>query len=76
MLVLTPGSCCSQVLSAMDDKDLYSGLPVPEQLRDAAAAAAAGDAAGGGTPGAGASSAGGGFAFLEKELRFSSGPAS
>jgi hypothetical protein len=58
----------------MDDKDLYSGLPVPDQLRDQLREAAAGGdaAAGGGTPGA---SAGGGFAFLEKELRFSTGPA-
>jgi hypothetical protein len=40
----------------MDDKDLYIGLPVPEQLKDAGAGGEAGS--------------GGGFAFLEEELRF------
>jgi len=40
-----------EVLGAMDDKDLYVGVPVPEPLRE-------GDTSGG-------------FAFLEKEMRFS-----
>ena len=39
------------MLSAIDDKDLYVGVPVPELLKEGDGQA--------------------GFAFLEKELRFS-----
>jgi len=43
----------AEVLGAMDDKDLYTGIPLPDALKDSEGGAA------------------GGFAFLEKELRFS-----
>lgn len=67
----------AEVLGAMDDKDLYAGIPLPEALKGGAGEHAPGAAPGATTPGGadgaagGAAAAGGGFAFLEKELRFS-----
>lgn len=56
----------AEVLGAMDDSGLYAGIPLPDALKDAEHSGAGGA---GGTPMAGGLA--GGFAFLEKELRFS-----
>eukprot|EP00197_Chlamydomonas_leiostraca_P009765 CAMPEP_0202867474 /NCGR_PEP_ID=MMETSP1391-20130828/9454_1 /ASSEMBLY_ACC=CAM_ASM_000867 /TAXON_ID=1034604 /ORGANISM="Chlamydomonas leiostraca, Strain SAG 11-49" /LENGTH=1634 /DNA_ID=CAMNT_0049547521 /DNA_START=190 /DNA_END=5094 /DNA_ORIENTATION=- len=49
----------AEVLGALDDKDLYAGIPLPDPLKE---------------PEGSSGIVGGGFAFLEKELRFSQLP--
>lgn len=60
-----------QVLSAMDDKELYAGMPLPEALKDPPGSSQqGGGAAGEGQTSVSTANVAAGFAFIEKNVVF------